>query len=138
MNRKRLRVFAAFVRDLSTLSKCTERKVAAIITDKDFTQIYSIGLNGGPAGLDDCMCITDGKYGCLHAEVQALIKCPNFDEDKIMICSLSPCKQCAAAIINMPGSFSAVIYLDQWKDTSGVQLLQDAGIPCLLELCLLA
>jgi dCMP deaminase len=124
-------VFASFVNDLAALSKCEERKVAAIITDKELTQIYSIGLNGGPKGLVDCMCKIDGKYGCVHAEINALVKCRNDAPDKVMFVTLSPCKQCAAAIINAPGGFSAVYYLQQWKDTTGIDLLKKAGIRCM-------
>ncbi len=124
----RLAVFKRFAEDLATLSKCNERHVAAVITDKDLTQVYSIGLNGGPKGLVDCMCAIDGKYGCIHAEINALVKCTNTDSDKVMFVTLSPCKQCAAAIINAPGGFSAVYYVEQWKDTTGIELLKAAGI----------
>lgn len=124
----RLAVFKRFAEDLATLSKCNERHVAAVITDKDLTQVYSIGLNGGPKGLVDCMCAIDGKYGCIHAEINALVKCTNTDSDKVMFVTLSPCKQCAAAIINAPGGFSAVYYIEQWKDTTGIELLKAAGI----------
>lgn len=128
-------VFANFVRELATLSKCEERKVAAIITDRWMTQIYSIGLNGGPKGLADCMCKLDGKYGCVHAEINALIKCRNDSDGKVMFVTLSPCKQCAAAIINAPGGFSAVYYLEEWKDTTGIELLKNAGIRCVKYTC---
>ena len=130
MTKDRIAVFANFVQDLSALSKCEERKVAAIITDHDLTQIYSIGLNGGPKGLVDCMCKIDGKYGCVHAEINALIKCRSDAPGKVMFVSLSPCKQCAAAIINAPGGFSTVYYLEQWKDLTGIELLKKAGIRC--------
>ena len=124
----RMAVFKDFTNNLATLSKCSERRVAAIITDKDLTQVYSIGINGGPKGLADCMCIIDGKYGCVHAEVSALIKCRTDSPDKVMFVTLSPCKQCAAAIINAPGGFSAVYYFEEWKDDSGIKLLKAAGI----------
>lgn len=124
----RLEVFKRFTTDLATLSKCTERKVAAVITDKDLTQVYSIGLNGGPRGLVDCMCQLNTKYGCTHAEINALVKCRSDAEDKVMFITLSPCVACAAAIINAPGSFSAVYYFDEWKDQTGVKLLESAGI----------
>lgn len=124
----RLQVFKRFTQDLATLSKCSERRVAAIITDKDMSQVYSIGVNGGPKGLVDCMCNLDGKYGCVHAEINALVKCKSDAKNKIMFVTLSPCKQCAAAIINAPGSFSAVYYTEQWKDDSGIKLLKAAGI----------
>ena len=125
---ERIEVFKNFTNNLATLSKCSERKVAAIITDKDLSQVYSIGLNGGPKGLVDCMCKMDGKYGCIHAEINALIKCMTDDPGKVMFVTLSPCKQCAAAIINAPGGFSAVYYFEEWKDTTGIKLLKQAGI----------
>lgn len=124
----RQQVFKDFVNSLSNLSKCTERRVAAVITDAAMTQVYSIGLNGGPKGLADCLCVTEGKYGCIHAEINALIKCRSDASDKVMFISLAPCKVCAAAIINTPGGFSAVYYTNSWKDDSGIQLLIEAGI----------
>ena len=124
----RAQIFKRFAEDLATLSKCKERQVAAVITDKDMSQVYSIGINGGPKGLVDCMCAIDGKYGCIHAEINALVKCTSSTPDKVMFVTLSPCKQCAAAIINAPGGFSAVYYSEQWKDTTGIELLKAAGI----------
>lgn len=124
----RVQVFKRFVRDLATLSKCSERSVAALITDKDLQQIYSIGINGGPKGLVDCLCNIEGKYGCLHAEINALIKCCSDAPDKVMFVTLSPCKQCAAAIINAPGGFSTVYCLEAWKDDTGIKMLKSAGI----------
>ena len=130
MTKDRIRVFANFALELAKLSKCEERKVAAILTDRDLTKIYSIGLNGGPKGLVDCMCKIDGKYGCVHAEINALIKCRSDAPDKVMFVTLSPCKQCAAAIINAPGGFSTVYYIQEWKDATGIELLRKAGVRC--------
>lgn len=124
----RKHVFKNFTNDLASLSKCTERRVAAIITDKKMTQVYSIGLNGGPVGLADCLCVLDGKYGCIHAEINALVKCRSDALDKVMFVTLSPCVACAAAIINAPGSFSAVYYFEEWKNTEGIKLLKQANI----------
>lgn len=124
----KLQVFADFVYNLSKLSKCKEKQVAAVITDKDMMQVYSIGLNGGARGLDDCLCETTGKYGCVHAEINALIKCRSDAADKVMFVTLSPCVACAAAIINAPGSFSAVYYLEEWKNDEGLKLLRKSGI----------
>lgn len=127
-NEDRIQVFKRFTLDLAKLSKCSERHVAAVITDKDLTQVFSVGINGGPKGLVDCMCKIDGKYGCIHAEMNALVKCESRAKNKILFVTLSPCKQCAAAIINAPGSFSTVYYMEQWKDDSGIKLLSAAGI----------
>ena len=124
----RVKLFANFAKELAALSKCTERKVAAVITDKDMTQVYSIGVNGGPKGLLDCMCGLGEKYSCVHAEINALVKCTSTDKDKVMFVTLSPCVACAAAIINAPGGFSTVYYMEEWKSTEGIKLLKQAGI----------
>lgn len=128
MQNDRMKVFKDFTQNLATLSKCEERHVAAIVTDKSLAQVYSIGINGGPKGLADCMCNLDGKYGCVHAEINALIKDKSSDKGKVMFVTLSPCKQCAAAIINAPKGFSAVYYFEDWKDDTGLKLLRSAGI----------
>lgn len=125
---KRARIFANFAKELADLSKCNEKHVAAVITDKDMTQVYSIGINGGPIGGMNCMCHLGGKYGCVHAEINALVKCTSEAKDKVMFVTMSPCIACAAAIINAPGGFSKVYYLEEWKNTDGLHLLQSAGI----------
>ena len=124
----RQKVFMGFTLSLANLSKCEERGVAAVITDKELMQVYSIGINGGPKGLQDCLCKMDGKYGCLHAEFQAIAKCLSDAQDKVMFVTLAPCKQCATAIINAPGGFSKVYYHEEWKEDIGLQLLRNAGI----------
>ena len=44
-----------FVRQQASLSKCTDAKTAAVLVSADMTQIYSIGINGGPKDGIDCM-----------------------------------------------------------------------------------
>ena len=122
----KLTAMANFAKDLAKLSKCEQIGVAAIITDNDFRQIYSIGVNGGPAHGPQCLCVLPGKYDCIHAELNALIKCQVPTENKVMIVTLSPCLQCAAAIVN--SGITKVYYIDKWKDVGGIKLLENAGI----------
>ena len=118
-----------FVYQLRLASKCKDKQVAAIILSSDMQQIYSIGINGGAKGMEEeCLCYIGDKYSCIHAEANALIKLTDRVPNKIMLCSLAPCSQCAAMIINEPGGFSEVWYVDSYKDRSGVELLQKAGI----------
>ena len=118
-----------FVYQLRKVSKCKDKGVACIILSHDLQQIYSIGINGGAKGMkEECLCYSGDKYSCIHAEANALIKLNVRDSNKIMLCSLSPCSQCAAMIINEPGGFSEVWYVEQHKDTTGLRLLQSAGI----------
>ena len=128
MSIERRNVFARFVNDLKTLSKCVDMQNAAIVTDGNLSQVLSIGINGGPKGLEDCLCHTAEKYGCVHAEMNALIKCMSAEPGKAMFVTTSPCKQCAGAIINFPGGFEVVYYIKQWKNTLGLELLERAGI----------
>jgi deoxycytidylate deaminase len=125
---KRLAVFKDFTANLAYLSKCSKRQVAAIITDTKLTQVHSIGVNGGAAHLQDCMCGTETKYGCMHAEVNCLIKNQYHGMDKVMFTTLAPCNACAAAIVNTPGSFQTVYYFEDWKEDTGLKMLRAAGI----------
>lgn len=125
---KKLAVFKDFTINLSYISKCTERKVAAIITDTELTQVHSIGINGGAKKLADCMCVVEGKYGCLHAEDNCISKNTYHGTDKVMFITLAPCKQCAARIINTKGGFERVYYFEDWKDDTGLKMLRAAGI----------
>ncbi len=129
MNPKLGMALQSFVWQLREVSKCKDRGVSCLICSNDLHQIYSIGINGGAKGLDvECLCEVGDKYSCIHAEANALIKLNARDHDKIMICSLAPCSQCASMIINEPGGFAEVWYIDKYHDTSGLELLQKAGI----------
>lgn len=128
--RAKMDVFINFACGLATLSKCTERFVAAIIVDADWQQVYSIGINGGPVGGDNCLCaMSAGKYSCIHAEANALAKCKADTKGATMICTLSPCVTCASLAIN--SGIKTFIYIDEWKDTTGIKLMQQAGIDVL-------
>lgn len=127
--KKRLTKFRNFVLDLKGLSKCKKRLVACIICDSDLQQIYSIGINGTARGYKkDCLCITNSKYSCVHAEANALIKLQTSVSGKILICSLMPCSQCASMIVNEPGGFDAVLWLEDWKEHGAVGIFEDANI----------
>ena len=126
MDRRRIEVFRDFVLNLATLSKCSDKGVAALITNKEGTQVYSIGINGGPKHGTDCLCKLGGKYTCVHAEANALAKCTVADPEKVFICSYSTCVTCAALIVN--SGASAVYYVKPYKDDTGLQILQSAGI----------
>lgn len=118
-----------YVQDLATLSKCRHGKVACVLFAQDFSQIYSIGINGGPSGQKDCVCNElDAKYGCAHAEQNCLIKNSDFDKPKIMICTRACCPTCATLIVNSNANIKEFWYLEDFKDVSGLQILEDANI----------
>jgi dCMP deaminase len=103
-------------------------KVAAIIVTDDNTQLLSLGYNGDHAGGPNCReSDSPGESGFLHAEINALIKLDfNNPKRKKMYVSLSPCKMCAKAIVN--SRIDEVVYIDKYRDDSGIDLLLRAGI----------
>lgn len=124
---RKLPVFVDFAKGLASLSKCkTSRKVGCIILTPDFTQVLSIGYNGQPAGIERCQPELD-ICGCIHAEANAIAKLTTERSGLIMIQTLSPCKLCAGLTINTK-RISTVLYLEKWKDTTGLDLLKEVGI----------
>lgn len=125
-NDRRTAVLARFTKDLATLSKCEDRHVAALITNADGTQIYSMGINGGPKGGVQCLCSLGEKYTCIHAEANAIAKCTSLDENKVMFVTLSPCVTCAALIAN--SGVKRLFYIEDYKSDLGLNLLRAQGI----------
>lgn len=103
-------------------------QVGAVIVTEDNTQVLAVGYNGdhrgGPNSVESA---EPGMSGFIHAEINALIKCDyGHHKRRKMYLTLSPCRQCAKAIVN--GGVSEVIYLSEYRDTSGIELLNNAGI----------
>jgi deoxycytidylate deaminase len=118
-----------YLMNLAQLSKCKHGKCAAILTDTDYTQIYSIGINGGPSGQVDCACNSlNAKYGCAHAEQNCLVKNANFDKPKIMLCTKMCCPTCATLIINSKANIKEFHYIEDFSDATGLEYLSHANI----------
>lgn len=118
----------SFASLISERSYDPRHRVGAVIVTSDMTQVLSIGYNGnysgGPNEVESEM---PGQSGMLHAEINALLKCDyNNPKDKVMYITLSPCRMCAKAIIN--SGVKEVVYNEEYRDLSGVCLLQSCGI----------
>jgi len=122
------RVWSDVVFTIAKRSPDPNFKVAAIIVTDDNTQLLSLGYNGDHAGGPNCReSDSPGESGFLHAEINALIKLDfNNPKRKKMYVSLSPCKMCAKAIVN--SRIEEVVYIDKYRDDSGIDLLLRAGI----------
>lgn len=103
-------------------------KVGAMIVTSDNTQVLAVGYNGNYAGGPNSIeSDIPGESGMIHAEINALLKMDyNNPKDKIVYVTLSPCRGCAKALIN--SGIKKVVYRDLYRDTSGVDLLESAGI----------
>ena len=103
-------------------------KVGTIIVSDDNTRLLALGYNGNYRGGPHQPDSNDpGHSGFIHAEVNALVKCDyNFNRNKIMYLTHSPCQQCAKLIVN--ANISEVVYDQEYRDVSGLTILRTCGI----------
>ena len=111
------------------LSHCKRKQVGAIIV-KD-RMIISDGYNGTPTGFDNFCEDEEGytKWHVLHAEANAILKVAASTQScygATLYISLSPCKSCSK-LIHQAG-IKRVVYSSSYKDLSGVEFLEKAGI----------
>ncbi len=113
----------------SKLSYCERRQVGALIV-KD-KMIISDGYNGTPSGFENICEDDEGytKWYVLHAEANAISKVASSTqscEGSTLYITLSPCRQCSK-LIHQAG-ITRLVYLDEYKDNSGVEFLKKAGV----------
>ncbi len=103
-------------------------QVGTIVVSEDNTQVLAVGYNGNySGGPNEVESETPGESGMIHAEINALLKLDyNNPKRKKMYVTLSPCRMCAKAIVN--SGIDEVVYLEEYRDTSGLDILRDAGI----------
>ena len=103
-------------------SSCTRLHVGALILNEEMTQIISMGYNGNvKGGSNKCDSTEPGNCGCIHAEVNALIK-PRPNEGKVMVVTHSPCKACSKLIVN--AGIEKVYYGTDYRIPDGLNLLK--------------
>ena len=117
------------------LSHCERKKVGAIIVKNGM--IISDGFNGTPTGFDNHCEDEEGytKWYVLHAEANAILKVAkstNSCEGATLYLTLSPCKDCAK-LIHQSG-IKRLVYIKEYKDSSGLKFLKKAGVELTLSL----
>jgi|TARA_Y100000310_G_scaffold230173_1_gene232608 dCMP deaminase len=114
------------------LSKAERKQVGCLIVKSG--QIISDGYNGTPHGFDNA-CEYGTRFGLetkpevLHAESNALTKLAKSTQSSkgaTIYITLSPCFDCAKLMIQ--SGINRVVYLDQYRDTGGIDLLCKANI----------
>ena len=120
-------IFGQFARLVATRSTCKRLNVGSVVTNGDFTRVLAIGYNGNARGLPNT-CDRDeaGNCGCIHSEINALLKLDYTEPEKIMFITDSPCVACSKAIIN--AGIQHVYYLREYRVSTGLGLLRGAGI----------
>jgi dCMP deaminase len=113
---------------ISQRSYDPRHQVGTVVVSDDNTQVLAIGYNGNYAGgPNEVESIVPGESGMIHAEINALLKLDyNNPKSKKMYVTLLPCRMCAKAIVN--AGINEVIYSEEYRDTSGLEILEDVGI----------
>ena len=116
-------------REWSLLSHCERRKVGALIV-KD-RMIISDGYNGTPTGFENICEDDEGytKWYVLHAEANAILKVASSNhacKGATLYLTMSPCRECAK-LIHQAGIIR-LVYAERYKDPSGIDFLQRAGV----------
>lgn len=132
MDAKQLRYDKAYMKmamEWGKLSYCERRQVGALIV-KD-RMIISDGYNGTPVGFENICEDEKGytKWYVLHAEANAILKVAASTQScagATLYISLSPCRECSK-LIHQAG-ITRVVYHEEYKDTSGLEFLQKAGV----------
>ena len=103
-------------------------QVGAIVVTEDNTQVLSIGYNGSyKGGPNKPLSEEPGCSGLIHAEINALLKLDyNNPKKKKMYVTLSPCPDCARAIVN--SNIESVFYADEYRNVEGLEILRSAGL----------
>ena len=122
------KVWMDFAHLIAARSYDPRYRVGSVIVTDTNTQVLAVGYNGNySGGPNEVESTQPGHSGMIHAEINALIKLDyNNPNRKIMYLTLSPCRACSKAIIN--GGISEVVYGDAYRDTTGLDLLREAGV----------
>jgi dCMP deaminase len=121
----------------SKLSKARRAQVGAILVTRQGVTLT--GYNGTATGRpNDCevfQTVHDNgpiyvtKPEVIHAELNCIMKAAREGVsciDATVYVTLAPCVQCAAMMLQ--AGVKRVVYLQQYRDDSGVKLLQDSNV----------
>lgn len=156
-------IYMQMAYQIAKLSYAKRKRVGCIIV-KD-NQVISTGYNGTPHGFkNDCeeiqtrevendnhkKVLEEKGYNCqdgccskevtkrvvLHAESNALAKVSKStlsSDEADMYITMSPCFDCAKLIIQ--SGIKKVFYSESYRDTSGIDILEEAGIEIKEVIC---
>jgi len=120
-------VYMRMAEELAKRSTCARLQVGTVITTPDLTQVLGIGYNGNARGLPNrCDSTSPGACGCLHSEMNAVIKAGAQLPGKVMFVSASPCVMCAKMAIN--ANVARVYYREAYRDPAGLDVLRQGGV----------
>lgn len=120
-------VYMRMAEELAKRSTCSRLQVGTVLTDAALEHVLAIGYNGNVRGFPN-RCDSDeaGKCGCIHSEMNALVKAPGEVPDKVAFITASPCVMCAKLMVQ--AKVSHVFYRRAYRDPAGLDVLERAGV----------
>ncbi len=116
-------VYMRMAEELAKRSTCSRLQVGTVLTDSALEHVVAIGYNGNARGFPN-RCDSDeaGRCGCIHSEMNALVKAPGGLRDKVAFITASPCVMCAKLMIQ--ANVSHVFYRTAYRDPAGLRVLE--------------
>ena len=121
-------VWMSMAETIAQRSYDPRHRVGAVVVSGDNAQVLALGYNGNySGGPNEVESAEPGRSGMIHAEINALLKLDyNNPKRKVLYLTLSPCRHCAKCIIN--AGIDEVVYREEYRDTSSLELLRKAGL----------
>lgn len=125
------RYFVDMAKHVATQSTCARRDVGCVLVNKN-KRVLATGFNGVPRGMPHCNeghpCAgADAPSGqrlhqCLsaHAEINALLQCPDVDDVETVYLTVSPCTECIKAIMNTGAT--RIVFEEEYVQVESKQL----------------
>ena len=120
-------VYMRMAEELAKRSSCRRLSVGTVLTDGALENVVAIGYNGNARGFpNDCDTAAPGACGCIHSEMNALVKAPGQLRNKVAFVTASPCTMCAKLMVQ--AQVSHLYYRSLYRDPAGLEVLDQAGI----------
>lgn len=120
-------VYMRMAEELAKRSTCARLQVGTVITDANLEHVLAAGYNGNVRGFpNQCDSSEAGKCGCIHSEMNALVKAPGDVPDKVAFITASPCAMCAKLMVQ--AKVSHVFFREAYRDPAGLDVLDRAGV----------
>jgi len=120
-------VYMRMAEELAKRSTCYRLQVGTVITDPRLEHVLAIGYNGNARGFpNQCDSDEPGRCGCIHSEMNALVKADGALPDKVAFITASPCVMCAKLMVQ--ANVSWVFYREKYRKRDGLDILEQAGI----------
>jgi dCMP deaminase len=120
-------VYMRMAEELANRSTCSRLQVGTVLTDASLEHVVAIGYNGNVRGFPN-RCDSDevGRCGCIHSEMNALVKSPGDLPNKVAFVTASPCVMCAKLMVQ--AKVSHLFYRQAYRDAAGLEVLERAEV----------